>query len=92
MRTLFQVHPINLSVAVWVGFLALFGIADDDGVVMTTYLEQSFRKAHITNAEAAREATVVAGMRRIRPCLMTTADNHAFTGSGAHINRVAART
>jgi len=73
MRTLFQVHPINLSVAVWVGFLALFGIADDDGVVMTTYLEQSFRKAHITNAEEAREATVVAGMRRIRPCLMTTA-------------------
>ena len=73
MRTLFQVHPINLSVAVWVGFLALFGIADDDGVVMTAYLEQSFRKAHITNAEEAREATVTAGMRRIRPCLMTTA-------------------
>lgn len=73
MRTLFQVHPINLSVAVWVGFLALFGIADDDGVVMTTYLEQSFRKRHITSAKEAREATVAAGMRRIRPCLMTTA-------------------
>ena len=73
MRTLFQVHPINLSVAVWVGFLALFGIADDDGVVMTTYLEQSFQKRHIETIQAAREATVAAGMRRIRPCLMTTA-------------------
>ncbi|MCK4958503.1 MAG: efflux RND transporter permease subunit, partial [Planctomycetes bacterium] len=29
LQTLFQVHPINLSVAVWVGFLALFGIASD---------------------------------------------------------------
>ena len=27
MQTLFQIHPINLSVAIWVGFLALFGIA-----------------------------------------------------------------
>ena len=44
MRELFQVHPINLSVAVWVGFLALFGISDDDGVVMGTYLDQSFRE------------------------------------------------
>ena len=73
MRTLFQVHPINLSVAVWVGFLALYGIADDDGVVMTSYLEQSFRKLDITSTDDAREATVAGGMRRIRPCLMTTA-------------------
>ena len=35
--TLFQVHTINMSVAVWVGFLALFGIATDDGVVMGIY-------------------------------------------------------
>ncbi len=32
LRDLFQVHTINLSVAVWVGFIALFGIATDDGV------------------------------------------------------------
>jgi hypothetical protein len=38
MRDLFNVHTVNLSVAVWVGFLALFGIATDDGVVMATYL------------------------------------------------------
>lgn len=73
MRTLFQVHPINLSVAVWVGFLALYGIADDDGVVMTAYLEESFRKREITTREDVREATVAGGLRRIRPCLMTTA-------------------
>jgi Cu(I)/Ag(I) efflux system membrane protein CusA/SilA len=73
MRTLFQVHPINLSVAVWVGFLAAFGIADDDGVVMATYLDQSFWKRKITTIVEAREATVVAGSRRVRACLMTSA-------------------
>ena len=40
MRDLFQVQPINLSVAVWVGFLALFGIASDDGVCDGDPLEQ----------------------------------------------------
>ena len=73
MQTLFQVHQINLSVAVWVGFLALFGIATDDGVVVTTYLDQSFRHRRISSAEEAREATLAAGLRRVRPCLMTTA-------------------
>ncbi|QDV26019.1 efflux RND transporter permease subunit [Aureliella helgolandensis] len=73
MRTLFQVHTINLSVAVWVGFLALFGIASDDGVVIASYLDESFRKDRIANVKHAREATVTAGMRRVRPCLMTTA-------------------
>ena len=72
MRELFQVKTINLSVAVWVGFLALFGIASDDGVVIASYLDDSFRKDHIENAQQAREATVAAGMRRVRPCLMTT--------------------
>ncbi len=73
MRTLFQVGPINLSVAVWVGFLALFGIATDDGVVMGTYLKQSFDERKPQTIEAVREAIVQAGGRRARPCLMTTA-------------------
>jgi Cu(I)/Ag(I) efflux system membrane protein CusA/SilA len=73
MQSLFQIHPINLSVAVWVGFLALFGIASDDGVVIATYLDQSFLKNRITTASSARAATVEAGVRRVRPCLMTTA-------------------
>ncbi len=73
MRDLFQIHPINMSVAVWVGFLALFGIASDDGVVMGTYLEQSFRDHKHRTKEDIREATVLAGKRRVRACLMTTA-------------------
>ena len=73
MQALFQIHPINLSVAIWVGFLALFGIATDDGVVITTYLDQSFRRRKISTVAEARSATLAAGLRRVRPCLMTTA-------------------
>lgn len=73
LRTLFQIHPVNLSVAIWVGFIALFGIASDDGVVIATYLEQSFETARPATVEAIRSATAEAGTRRIRPCLMTTA-------------------
>ena len=73
LRTLFGVHPINLSVAIWVGFLALFGIASDDGVVIATYLDQSFGAARIDTVADARAATLEAGLRRVRPCLMTTA-------------------
>ncbi len=73
MRELFQVHPINLSVAIWVGFLALFGIASDDGVVMCTYLNQRFAGEKFRTVEEVRQATVEAGTRRVRPCLMTTA-------------------
>jgi len=73
LRELFQIHPINLSVAVWVGFLALFGIASDNGVILATYLKQSFAKRQPDSIEAIRKATVEAGIRRCRPCLMTNA-------------------
>jgi copper/silver efflux system protein len=73
MRELFQLHAINLSVAVWVGFLALFGIAVDDGVVMATYLKQSFEGRRTTTVAELRAATIAAGLRRVRPCLMTSA-------------------
>jgi Cu(I)/Ag(I) efflux system membrane protein CusA/SilA len=73
MRDVFHVTPINLSVAVWVGFLALFGIAEDDGVVMATYLDQRFKETRPASIEQIREATLYAGKRRLRPCLMTTA-------------------
>lgn len=73
LRDLFQVHPINLSIAVWVGFLALFGIATDDGVVISTYLRQKFEELKPNTITEIRRATLEAGLRRVRPCLMTTA-------------------
>ena len=73
LRNLFQMHTINLSVAVWVGFIALFGIATDDGVVMATYLTQTFSKNEPDTIKSIRASVVEAGEKRIRPCLMTTA-------------------
>ncbi len=72
-RHLFNMQTYNLSVAVWVGFLALFGIASDNGVVMATYLDQSFKERRPKTVLDIREATLSAGQRRLRPCLMTTA-------------------
>ncbi|MGQ9651933.1 MAG: efflux RND transporter permease subunit [Phycisphaerae bacterium] len=63
----------NLSVAVWVGFLALFGVANDDGVVVATYLEGTFKNRAFGSVQEIREAVLDAGLKRIRPCLMTTA-------------------
>lgn len=73
IRELFQMNTMNMSVAVWVGFIALFGIATDDGVVMGTYLMQSFKNKNFTSREDIRKAVIKAGMKRINPCLMTTA-------------------
>jgi len=73
MRELFQIRPINLSVAVWVGFLALFGIASDDGVLMATYLKQLFEKKKPDSIDNIRATTIEAAIRRNRPALMTVA-------------------
>ncbi|WP_166963217.1 efflux RND transporter permease subunit [Yeosuana marina] len=73
MRHLFQIHPINLSIAVWVGFIALFGIATDDGVIMGTYIHQVFEERHPKTVEGVREAVLVAGKKRVRPAMMTAA-------------------
>jgi len=69
---LLAVNSIAMNTAVWVGFIALFGIAVDDGVVMATYLDQVFRRRQLASIDDIRNATVEAGLRRIRPCLMTT--------------------
>jgi len=71
-RNLFQIQTINLSVAVWVGFIALFGIATDDGVLMGTYLDQSFKGKSFNTMQQVHDAVIKAGLRRIRPAIMTT--------------------
>ncbi|WPP51872.1 efflux RND transporter permease subunit [Catalinimonas niigatensis] len=73
MRELFQMQTYNLSVAVWVGFIALFGIATDDGVVVATYLKQSFERRTPENVQEVRQAVLEAGKKRVLPCMMTTA-------------------
>lgn len=88
---------IEMNTAVWVGFIALFGIAVDDGVVMATYLDQVFRRRRLENIDDIRSATVAAGLKRIRPCLMTTFTTFAAlipvllaTGRGADVARAMA--
>lgn len=73
LREMFQIHPINLSIAVWVGFIALFGIATDDGVLMGTYIHDTFIERDPQTKEDIREAVVFAGLKRVRPAVMTTA-------------------
>jgi len=72
-RDMFQIHTINLSVAVWVGFIALFGIATDNGVLISTYLKQLFDKKEHESIEEVRATVLEAGLKRVRPAIMTTA-------------------
>ena len=92
IRNLFQIHTINLSVAVWVGFIALFGIATDDGLIMGTYIHQVFEEQKPSTIKEVREAVVIAGKKRVRPAMMTTATTIiallpvlSSTGKGADI-------
>jgi Cu(I)/Ag(I) efflux system membrane protein CusA/SilA len=61
----------NLSVAVWVGFLVLFGVAGNDGVLIATYAEDIFDRANFKSVRDIRDAMRQAGVKRIRPALMT---------------------
>ncbi|HAF29966.1 MAG TPA: cation transporter, partial [Bacteroidales bacterium] len=73
LRTLFQVQTINLSVAVWVGFIALFGVATDDGVLISTYIMQLQEKLKPKTIKEVRALVLEAGSKRVRPAVMTTA-------------------
>jgi len=88
---------VEMNTAVWVGFIAVFGLVDDDGVVMATYLDQVFRRRRPGSITQIREAVVEAGLRRIRPCLMTSFTTFAAltpvllaTGRGADVARAMA--
>jgi Cu(I)/Ag(I) efflux system membrane protein CusA/SilA len=73
IRDMFQMHQVNLSIAVWVGFIALFGIATDDGVLMGTFIHDTFLERDPQTKDEIREAVVYAGLKRVRPAVMTTA-------------------
>jgi len=73
LRDLFQVRTINLSVAVWVGFIALFGVATDDGVLISTYIKQLMEKNKPKSVTELRAVILEAGSKRVRPAMMTTA-------------------
>ena len=73
IRDMFQMGTINLSVAVWVGFIALFGVATDDGVIMGTYLKQVFARNAPGSVAEVRQSILEAGSQRVRPAMMTAA-------------------
>lgn len=72
IRDVFNLRTYNLSTAVWVGFIALFGVATDDGVVITTYLNQTFGRRPIKDVPDIRANVIEAANRRVLPALMTT--------------------
>jgi len=91
------VMGVDMNTAIWVGFIALFGIAVDDGVVMATYIQQVLARSTIRNVEDLRTAIYEAGLKRIRPCTMTTITTLVAllpvlisTGRGADVARAMA--
>jgi len=62
----------KLSTAVWVGFIALFGVATDNAVVLLSTLDDLFKKHAAKNIEDIRRLVIEGGLLRIRPAMMTT--------------------
>jgi Cu(I)/Ag(I) efflux system membrane protein CusA/SilA len=62
-----------MSVAVWVGFIALFGVVDDSSVVMLDFLEKQFAGRTPRSVGEIRELVTEASLKRVRPLLMSTA-------------------
>ncbi len=92
MRDIFNIRPFYLSVAVWVGFIALFGIATDDGVLISTYIQDLFKERQPRTKEDIYSTIIAAGKKRVRPAMMTTATTLlalmpvlSATGKGADI-------
>ncbi len=91
------VAGIEMNTAIWIGFIALFGIAVDDGVVMATYIQQLLKQRPPNSINELRETVFQAGMKRVRPCLMTTVTTLVAllpvllsTGRGADVARAMA--
>jgi len=67
-----DLYGAYLTVAVWVGFIALMGIAADDGIVIGTYIQQVIDRRKPRTVKEVREAVLEAGQKRIRPAMMTS--------------------
>jgi Cu(I)/Ag(I) efflux system membrane protein CusA/SilA len=92
----------NMSVAVWVGIIALAGVAAETGVVMLVYLDEAYerrvREGRMTTVQDLREAIIEGAVQRVRPKMMTVAAIMGgllpimwTTGTGADVmKRVAA--
>ncbi len=67
----------NLSVAVWVGIIALAGVAAETGVVMLVYLDDAYerrvREGRMRTTQDLHEAIVEGAVQRVRPKMMTVA-------------------
>ncbi|PIY84639.1 MAG: CusA/CzcA family heavy metal efflux RND transporter [Candidatus Omnitrophica bacterium CG_4_10_14_0_8_um_filter_43_18] len=63
----------RFSTAVWVGFIALFGVATDNAVVLLSTLEDLFKKKAPKTIEGIRSLVIEGGLLRVRPAMMTTA-------------------
>jgi Cu(I)/Ag(I) efflux system membrane protein CusA/SilA len=68
---------LNASVAVWVGIIALAGVAAETGVVMLVYLdeayERSVREGRMATAKDLRDSILEGAVQRVRPKMMTVA-------------------
>ncbi|UCG91273.1 MAG: efflux RND transporter permease subunit, partial [candidate division WOR-3 bacterium] len=62
----------KFSTAVWVGFIALFGIATDNAVVLLTCIQNLFREKKPENIDDVKETVTKGGLLRVRPVMMTT--------------------
>jgi len=62
----------KFSTAVWVGFIALFGVATDDGVLLVSCLDNLFREKTPQTLKEIKDIVIQGGLLRIRPIMMTT--------------------
>ncbi|MDD5070296.1 MAG: CusA/CzcA family heavy metal efflux RND transporter [Candidatus Omnitrophica bacterium] len=84
----------RFSTAVWVGFIALFGVATDNAVVLLSTMEDFFKRRIPKTVSDLRCVVVAAALQRVRPALMTTTTTIIAlmpvmfsTGSGSEIMR-----
>ncbi|MBI2942879.1 MAG: efflux RND transporter permease subunit [Candidatus Wallbacteria bacterium] len=88
----------NFSVAVWVGYIACFGMATETGIVMVVYLREAIERhgglANIASVEQLREIVLEGAVHRLRPKLLTEGTTIIglmpmlwVTGTGAEVIR-----